>query len=136
MKRNNNIFSAENANEGALHILFYLTLMISARTPSFFAIDNIDNTLNPRLCERLIANIATLAKERDKQVMITTHNPASLDGLDLTDDEQRLFVVKRSDQGHTKVERIKIKPSTDGKKYNLSQLFIEGYVGGLNDIDF
>ena len=53
MSKKNNIFSAENANEGILHILFYLSLFISKNTPKFFAIDNIEKSLNPKLCRAL-----------------------------------------------------------------------------------
>ncbi|MBK8253853.1 MAG: AAA family ATPase [Polyangiaceae bacterium] len=35
MRRAANILSAENANEGVLHVLFYLTLFLSKKTPAF-----------------------------------------------------------------------------------------------------
>ena len=54
MQRKNNLFSAENANEGVLHILFYLALFISPHTSKLFAIDNIETALNPELCRKLI----------------------------------------------------------------------------------
>ncbi len=132
MKKQKKILSAENANEGILYLLFYFTLFISKKTPKFFAIDNIETALNPKLCRDLIKQLAILAKENDKQTLITTHNPAILDGLNLNDDEQRLFVVKRSDEGYTKVERIKLKlktKATEGLK--LSELWMRGYLGGL-----
>ncbi|MFT6962711.1 MAG: AAA15 family ATPase/GTPase, partial [Flammeovirgaceae bacterium] len=84
---NNNLFSAENSNEGILHLLFYLANIISTKTSKLFAIDNIETGLNPRLCEHTMEEICTLAKKHDKQILITTHNPAILDGLNLLDDE-------------------------------------------------
>lgn len=131
MRKNNNIFSAENANEGILHILFYLVLFLSDKTPPFFGIDNIETALNPQLCRELTKTLAALANEHDKQALITTHNPAILDGLDLHDDEQRLFVVYRNDQGHTVTKRIKLKPDTGESKYKLSELWMRGHLGGL-----
>lgn len=137
MKRQNKILSAENANEGILYLLFYFTLFISDKTPKFFAIDNIETALNPKLCRDLIKQLAILAKKNDKQTLITTHNPAILDGLNLNDDEQRLFVVKRSDEGHTKVERIKLKPKTKATEgLKLSELWMRGYLGGLPQSHF
>jgi len=121
MKRNNNIFAAENANEGALYVLFYLALFISKKTPSFFAIDNIETALNPKLCRELMKSIAALSEKTDKQALITTHNPAILDGINLNDDEQRLFVVSRNDEGHTKTRRIKLKP----------ELWMRGKLGAI-----
>ncbi|BDS15188.1 AAA family ATPase [Aureispira anguillae] len=133
MQKKNNIFSVENANEGALHILFYLALFISQRTPQFFAIDNIENALNPNLCRHLMKNLASLANKNQKQALITTHNPAILDGLNLHDDEQRLFVVSRNKKGHTIAKRIQLKPSVEigGKKLKLSELWMRNHLGGI-----
>lgn len=131
MQKKNNMFAAENANEGALHVLFYLALFISERTPSFFAIDNVETALNPLLCRQVVKSIVELSKKNNKQVLITTHNPAVIDGLNLNDDEQRLFVVKRTDEGHTKVERIKLKPNANNEKLKLSELWMRGYLGAL-----
>lgn len=133
MQKKNNVFSAENANEGALFILFYLALFISDKTPSFFAIDNIESGLNPRLCRHLMKTLAELAKKNNKQALITTHNPAILDGLNLHDDEQRLFVVSRNDEGQTKVERIKLKPEGQ-ENIKLSDLWISGQLGGIPEM--
>lgn len=131
MRQKNNLFSAENANEGILHILFYLTLFSHPRTPRVFGIDNIETALNPQLCRELMVQLADLAKRHDKQALITTHNPAILDGLNLQDDEQRLFVVSRDDDGHTVTERIRLKPEAPEGKYKLSELWMRGYLGGL-----
>lgn len=131
MRRSNNLFSAENANEGILHVLFYLALFISDKTPRVFGIDNIESALNPQLCRDLIKELAALSKTHDKQALITTHNPAILDGLNLHDDEQRLFVVSRNDEGHTVTERIRMRPSVNGEKFKLSELWMRGHLGGL-----
>ena len=132
MRRGNNVFSAENANEGILHILFYLALFLSDKTPPIFGIDNIETALNPQLCRELMKSLAALAKAHDKQALITTHNPAVLDGLNLHDDDQRLFVVYRNDRGHTVTQRIKLKPEVGGEtRYKLSELWMRGHLGGL-----
>jgi len=125
-------FTQKSANEGFLFLLFYFTLFISRETPSFFAIDNIDASLNPKLCSRLLKELASLAKKHDKQAIVTTHNPAILDGLNLNDDEQRLFVVSRNKMGHTKVKRIFKPDVAEGQTpIPLSEAFLRGYLGGL-----
>jgi AAA15 family ATPase/GTPase len=131
MMRKNNVFSAENANEGILHILFYLALMISKRTPKFFAIDNIESSLNPHLCREIMTIICDLAKEEgsEKQLLITTHNPAILDGLNLNDDDIRLFEVYRNNNGHTKARRIKLNADNKPAQLKLSELWTRGYLG-------
>jgi predicted ATPase len=124
-----------NANEGFLFVLFYLTLFISKDTPKFFAIDNFDNALNPKLCKELLIIITQIAKENDKQVIFTTHNPAVLDGLNLNDEEQKLFTVFRSKKtGETKVNIFKRQPTPQGvAPARLSEMFMNGSLGGLPD---
>jgi len=125
-------FDQRSSNEGFLFLLFYFALFISDITPNFFAIDNIDASLNPRLCRRLMQELVELAKKQDKQVIFTTHNPAVLDGLDLHDDEQRLFVIYRNQLGHTKARRIlKPEPLEGQEPVKLSEAFLRGYIGGL-----
>jgi AAA15 family ATPase/GTPase len=123
-----------SVNEGFLFVLFYIALMVSDYTPKIFAIDNIDTSLNPKLCSNLIKELVRLAKKYDKQVFVTTHNPAILDGIDLDDDEQRLLVASRNKQGHTGFKRIGLtdKPhSSSNEALKLSEAFLRGYLGGL-----
>ncbi len=127
-------FDQRSANEGFLYLLFYFTLFISSATPQFFAIDNIDNALNPKLGAELIRHLTILAKENKKQVILTTHNPAILDGLDLSDPNQRLFTIYRNLDGQTQAERIKPPKNINGQNpIRLSEAFIRGYLGGLPD---
>ena len=125
-------FDQRSANEGFLYLLFYFTLFISPFTPRFFAIDNIDNSLNPKLCAELVRQLAIISKENDKQAILTTHNPAVLDGLNLEDGEQRLFTIYRNAEGHTVARRIMPPKKIKGvESVRLSEAFIRGYLGGL-----
>ncbi|GAB3517433.1 AAA family ATPase [Emticicia fontis] len=125
-------FDQRSSNEGFLYLLFYFALFTSKFTPKFFAIDNIDVALNPKLCSELIKILTRLAKKYDKQVIFTTHNPAILDGLNLNDEEQRLFVANRNIEGETTIKRIKKKTTAETKDpVKLSEQFLRGYLGGL-----
>jgi predicted ATPase len=129
-------FDQRSANEGFLFLLFYMTLFISNYTPKFFAIENIDTAMNPKLSKKLIKILGKLAKDNEKQVILTTHNPAILDGMNLTnsDSDQRLFVVYRDMDGATSVRRILPKALENGATpVPLSEQFLRGYLGGLPD---
>ena len=130
LHKNLQYFDQQSTNEGFLFLLFYFTLFISKDTPPFFAIDNIEASFNPKLCTKVIQTLAMLTKEKKKQVIITTHNPAAIDGIDLQDDDQRLFVVSRNMEGHTKVRRIEYKPN---RSISLSEAWRKGLIGGLPD---
>ncbi len=125
-------FDQKSANEGFLFLLFYFALFISDDTPRFFAIDNIDASLNPKLCSQLMRELVQLAKKYDKQVIVTTHNPAILDGLDLDDPEQQLWVIYRNKFGHTKTRSVEKPTPLEGQDpVKLSEAFMRGYIGGL-----
>jgi predicted ATPase len=127
-------FDQRSANEGFLYLLFYFALLMSWRTPPFFAIDNVDASLNPKLCSTLMTQIAGLSKKYEKQVICTTHNPAILDGLNLKDDEQRLYAVGRDSEGHTTVRRVRAPQPQPGEvPVRLSEAFMRGLIGGLPD---
>ena len=121
-------FDQRSTNEGFLYLLFFFTLFASKDTPIFFAIDNIDTSFNPKLCRQLIKTLAHLAKKHKKQVILTTHNTAILDGLDLSDDGQRLYVIRRNDEGFTKSKRI---PYKENREMKLSEIWTNGFIGGL-----
>jgi len=119
--------SQNSANEGFLFILFYISLFVSEDTPPFFAVDNVDASFNPKLCKHITQILVNAAKKSSKQALFTTHNPFILDGLDLTDDEQRLFVVYRTQQGHTVAKRVE----PNDRKMKLSEQWMNGFLGGL-----
>lgn len=123
-------FDQRSTNEGFMFLLFYLTLFNSKDTPPFFSIDNIETALNPRLCTELTSRLINTAKEKDKQVIMTTHSPFVLDGLDLSDDEVRLFVARRDIDGHTRLERVMYR---EDRNMPLSELWMSGLIGGLPD---
>jgi predicted ATPase len=134
LPENSPLFDQRSANEGFLYLLFYFTLFLSKATPTFFAIDNIDNSLNPKLCSELMRHLAALAEKNGKQVILTTHNPAILDGMNLHDQKQRLYVVRRNSEGHTTVNQVKApRPRPDGPPVKLSTAFMSGLLGGLPD---
>lgn len=121
-------FDQRSTNEGFLYLLFYSVLFTSKQTPSFFAIDNIDTSFNPKLCVKLVKNLSALANKHKKQVIVTTHNPAILDGLNLKDKNQKLYVVRRNDDGFTTANSVDYKSE---RKMKLSELWTNGYIGGL-----
>ena len=74
--------------------------------------------------------IGQLADQYDKQLLVTTHNPAILDGITLNDDGNHLFVVERSDEGDTRIDELKLKPATE-RRMKLSEMWMNGMIGGI-----
>jgi len=133
MRRDSNRISAYDASEGALYVLFAFALLFHPRTPRFFAIENIDHALHPRLSRALVRKMAEYTASQRKQVILTTHNPLVLDGLPLADDGVRLFIVDRTESGQSKITRVvytdAIKKAEE-QGLTLSQLWVQGALGG------
>jgi predicted ATPase len=135
MRKSRNTLTAYDASEGALYVLFSAILCASPGAPKLLAIDNIDQTINPVLARVLAGRLSDWLKAVgiDRQVLFTSHNPAVLDGLDLRDDDVRLFAVDRNSEGHTCVHRIAMTPELLklNETFPLSRLWMMGNIGAV-----
>jgi energy-coupling factor transporter ATP-binding protein EcfA2 len=139
MKPGRNVLSGYDASEGALVILFLAVLAVHPKAPSFFAVDNADHGLNPGLATSLTKHFANwvLSSKDQRQVLMTSHNPAVLDGLPLQDDRVRLFTVDRDNLGKTVVKRVIIDDKLLRKAdegWTLSRLWMNKLIGGMPNV--
>lgn len=130
---------AYDVSEGALYILFILVLLLHKKSPPLLALDNVDNALNPGMVREMMGHLVELLNHKpEKQILMTTHNPTTLDAVDLFNQRHRLFVVKRNQQGHTEIERIQPPPGFTRESWiekyqamRLSEIWLSGLIGGL-----
>lgn len=145
MHSSRNRLSVYDSSEGTLFLLFAAIVLSHPGAPRTFALDNVDNALNPRLTRRLVEQIievCRLSSENNseigaKQVFLTSHNPTALDAFDLFDDDNRVFVVRRSSKGYTTAERLVPPKGMTRERWemvkngrNLSQLWLDGDIPG------
>ncbi|ASK70526.1 hypothetical protein CF168_17575 [Shewanella bicestrii] len=139
MKTNFNDLYAYDVSEGALYILFVLVLLAHKDSPDFFALDNVDSALNPGLVRNLMVHISEYIDRYDKkQILLTTHNPTTLDALDIFNPEHRLFVVSRGTDGQTLINPIlppkgMTKSDWENQYFGLklSEIWLSGALGGI-----
>jgi len=81
-------------------------LLMSNGSPAFFAIDDIDTLLTPDMCSNVISAITTTAAKQNKQVLITTSQPAIIHGMNLDDPILKLFLLERIEDGQTTVKEM------------------------------
>lgn len=129
-------FTGYDASEGALYVLFMLCLAMHPKAPSIFAVDSFDHALNPRLAKKLIQVFCEQVLKNHKHVFLTTHNPLVLDGLDISNDDIRLFAVDRDKNGYAQIKRIKVSQELLKEGQPLSRLWINGRLGGVPDFIF
>lgn len=119
-------------------MLFVLTVVLHPRSPSFLALENVGQSLHPRLARSLIGLLPGYLKDADRQVLLTTHNPLVLDALDLSNDEIRLLAVSRSAEGHTTVRRIEYNQAlerAEASGLTLSRMWTQGLLGAVPNLD-
>lgn len=138
MNQSRNELTAYDASEGALHILFCAVLCLLPQSPRIFAIDNLDQALNPRLLTRLVEHLSGWLQHNgpDRQILFTAHNPAVLDGLDLSDPEVRLFATERNSEGLTQIRRFNLDSQmlALNREYPLSRLWMMGHLGAVPNV--
>ena len=140
MKQKYNKLTAVDASEGILYAIFLLVLCHSPHAPNIFAIDNIDQALNPRLLKHMIQLLQKwlILDNSNRQLFCTVHNPVVLDNLNITDNDVKLFVVDRDSNGITVASPINITEELISKSkelhITLSQLWTEGFLGGEEEL--
>ncbi len=139
MKPGRNVLSGYDASEGALYILFLAVLAAHPQALSFCAVDNADHGLNPGLATALVKRFAhwILKSKDNRQILMTSHNPAVLDGLPLQDDRVRLFTVDRDNHGRTIVKRVLVTPKLldmASKGWTLSRMWTNKLIGGMPSV--
>jgi len=127
-------FTGYDASEGALYVLFMLCLAMHPQAPSIFAVDSFDHALNPRLAKKITQVFSEQIIEHKKHVFLTTHNPLVLDGLDLGNDDIRLFAVDRDKNGYAQMKRIQVSEELIREGQPLSRLWINGRLGGVPEL--
>ena len=127
-------FTGYDASEGALYVLFMLSLAMHEKAPKMFAIDSFDHAMNPRLARKVTEVFTNKIIEENKTVFMTTHNPLVLDGLDLSNDDIRLFTTDRNKHGHVEIRRVQVSEKLLKMDQPLSRLWINGVLGGVPEL--
>jgi predicted ATPase len=74
-------YEAALLSDGTLRVLAIAAAMLSATEGSLIVIEEIDNGVHPSRVKSLITSIQEIAKRRNLQVLISTHNSALMDAI-------------------------------------------------------
>ncbi len=139
MAKGRNKLTGYDASEGALYILFCAVLALHPKAPRCLAIDNVDQALNPKLAQQLMAALCAWTGKVNgaSQWLLTAHNPAVLDGLPLDDPAIRLFAVDRDSNGQTVIKQIDLAMAIKkrpGPEWTLSRMWMNGLLGAVPNV--
>ncbi|WP_353570816.1 AAA family ATPase [Candidatus Albibeggiatoa sp. nov. BB20] len=76
------IIDAHSMSDGTLRFLAILTALLTRPEESLLVIEEVDNGLHPSRMKLLIQAMREIGAKRNIDILVTTHNPALLDGLE------------------------------------------------------
>jgi predicted ATPase len=122
---NSNEYSSYNAATGEEVLTKIIIDIIEAPDNSLILIDEIEVGLHPKIQRRLIQAIYNIARNDNKQFVLTSHSPSILSSLP---DKARIFIEKISDGNFKAIPNISVNAALskmDSISYPLVDLYCE-----------
>lgn len=119
----------QDLSEGTRLVLTILTIVYQENPPTLIGLEEIDRGLHPRLFQQVIELLSRISREKNIQIIATTHNPYLVD--EFKGYEEAVVIVEKSN-GETKFTTLAEK--LDGlmpDEEPLGQLWYSGIVGGV-----
>lgn len=128
LNHNNSIyeFEFEEESEGT-RVLFDLMEILFDEKDKFYIIDELDRSLHPQLTYKFIQTFLLLAKKRNAQLMVTTHESRLLDFELLRQDE--IWLVDKNKNGESSIYSLDEYNVRYDKK--IDKAYLEGRYGGV-----
>lgn len=115
---------ARGMSDGTLRFLAILTALLTRPQGSQIVIEEVDNGLHPSRSGLLLKMLVEISEQRQIDVLVTTHNPALLDELELELVPSVIVAHRDSDTGDSQLTRLE-----DLK--NLPKLMASGSLGKI-----
>ena len=117
------LMDARLLSDGTLRMLAVLTALETVPERSRIVIEEFDNGLHPSRAKLLVQHLASTAKQRKLNVLLTTHNSACMDALDEAQLKNVWICHRDSARKSSKVTRLA----------DLDELMTTGITGSLGD---
>lgn len=72
---------ADSLSDGTLRVLALAAFLLTAPAGSLLVVEELDNGIHPSRARDLVAQTLDIARQRQVQILLTSHNPALLDAL-------------------------------------------------------
>lgn len=115
---------AKRLSDGTIRCIAVIASLISEKSGSIIIIEEVDNGIHPSRAKSLINTISSLCKERNIDVIITTHNPALLNAVTRDDLIGVTICYRDENDGSSKFVQF-----IDINKY--LELLVQGNLGDL-----
>ncbi len=121
------LFNLSEESDGTVRILDLLEVILNKKNSKTYVIDEIDRCLHPQLTYKFVETFLKLAKERNVQLIVTSHESRLLDSELLRRDE--IWFVEKNKDGETRLYSL--------EEYNIrfdqkiDKAYLEGRYGGV-----
>lgn len=125
--RNSYEYSSYNAATGEEVLTKIIIDIIEAPDQSLILIDEIEVGLHPKIQRRLIQSLYNIARNDNKQFILTSHSPSILSSLP---DKSRIFIEKISDNNYKAIPNISVNAALskmDSISYPLLDMYCEDF---------
>ena len=126
-KLKNVSFSMDEESDGTQRLFDMLTVLLCTKTQAVFIIDEIDRSLHPQMTVHFIRNFLALAKKKQIQLVITTHESHLLD-LSILRQDEIWFVEKNALGASQLIPFDRFKERFDKK---VQKAYLDGRYGGV-----
>jgi uncharacterized protein len=120
-------FSLSEESDGTQRLFDMLTVLLCTKENAVFVIDEIDRSLHPQMTVHFIKNFLTLARKKNIQLIITTHESHLLD-LTLLRQDEIWFVEKNKVGASLLIPFDRFKERFDKK---IEKAYLDGRYGGV-----
>jgi len=131
--------SAESASDGTLRFLAYLALAFSTTSPTTCFVEEIDNGIHPSRLQLLVELVETQSKDRNLQVVASSHSPALMNLLSDETLASSALVYRTDKSPSSKVKMLRDLPNflTIAKKRQPGALMEAGWFENtVESLDF
>lgn len=129
VEKNGQRTTLASASDGTLRLLAFLAAFLGPHPSRFYFFEEIENGIHPTRLGLLVDLIENQVKEKDIQVVATTHSPQLLGHLSGKSLESASLIYRLEHQPESRIVRILDLPDAQRviKKYGAAQLAAEGW---------
>ncbi|HCU29737.1 MAG TPA: transporter [Sphaerochaeta sp.] len=120
-------FSMDEESDGTQRLFDMLTVLLCTKEPAVFVIDEIDRSLHPQMTVHFIKNFLALAKKKQIQLVVTTHESHLMD-LSILRQDEIWFVEKNALGASLLIPFDRFKERFDKK---IQKAYLDGRYGGV-----
>ena len=125
--KNNNLFSLSEESDGTIRILDLIEVLLNKNGEKIYLIDELDRCLHPQLTYKFIEAFLEMAKIRNVQLIVTTHESRLLDFELLRRDE--VWFINKNIEGESSIYSLEEYNTRFDQK--IDKAYLEGRYGGV-----